>query len=146
MIWLFRNIRQGISFRRLKISEQKMAMLYLKQQIKDIGYELVSYTSEPYEKRDFPFRTISGFHAFLLQFVRRKKHRSEVYFLWKSASETVFSIFIYDLISRSSIRRTAAFLSPLFPEILRPDRTRSGRCRICGCFQDRSGWVGSEDR
>jgi hypothetical protein len=36
-----------------EISEQKMAMLYLKQQIKDIGYELVSYTSEPYEKKGF---------------------------------------------------------------------------------------------
>lgn len=53
-----------------------------------------------------------------------------------------FLFFIYDLISRSSIRRTAAFLSPLFSEILRPDRTRSGRCRICGCFQDRSDGSG----
>lgn len=53
-----------------------------------------------------------------------------------------FLFFIYDLISRSSIRRTAAFLSPLFSEILRPDRTRLGRCRICGCFQDRSDGSG----
>ena len=61
---------------------------------------------------------------FLLQFVRRKKAPFQKFiFFWKSASERCFLFFIYDLISRSSIRRTAAFLSPLFSEILRPDRT-----------------------
>ena len=33
------------------ISEAPLDIPYLKQQIKDIGYELVSYTSEPYEKK-----------------------------------------------------------------------------------------------
>ena len=35
------------------ISEAPLDIPYLKQQIKDIGYELVSYTSEPYEKKGF---------------------------------------------------------------------------------------------
>ena len=34
------------------ISEAPLDIPYLKQQIKDIGYELVSYTSEPYEKKE----------------------------------------------------------------------------------------------
>ena len=68
-----------------------------------------------------------------------KKHRFRSLFPFGNLPlKRCFLFFIYDLISRSSIRRTAAFLSPLFSEILRPDRTRSGRCRICGCFQDRS--------
>ena len=35
------------------ISKAPLDIPYLKQQIKDIGYELVSYTSEPYEKKGF---------------------------------------------------------------------------------------------
>ena len=35
------------------IIEAPLDIPYLKQQIKDIGYELVSYTSEPYEKKGF---------------------------------------------------------------------------------------------
>ena len=35
------------------ISAAPLDIPYLKQQIKDIGYELVSYTSEPYEKKGF---------------------------------------------------------------------------------------------
>lgn len=35
------------------ISEAPLDIPYLKQQIKDIGYELVSYTGEPYEKKGF---------------------------------------------------------------------------------------------
>ena len=50
------------------ISEAPLDIPYLKQQIKDIGYELVSYTSEPYEKKGF-------FHF------GRKSTVSEVYFL-----------------------------------------------------------------
>lgn len=72
-----------------------------------------------------------------------KKHRFRSLFPFGNLPlKRCFLFFIYDLISRSSIRRTAAFLSPLFSEILRPDRTRSGRCRICGCFQDRSDGSG----
>lgn len=72
-----------------------------------------------------------------------KKHRFRNLFPFGNLPlKRCFLFFIYDLISRSSIRRTAAFLSPLFSEILRPDRTRSGRCRICGCFQDRSDGSG----
>ena len=72
-----------------------------------------------------------------------KKHRFRSLFPFGNLPlKRCFLFFIYDLISRSSIRRTAAFLSPLFSEILRPDRTRSGRCRICGCFQDRSNGSG----
>ena len=64
------------------ISEAPLDIPYLKQQIKDIGYELVSYTSEPYEKKGF-------FH-----FVHRKKAPFQKFIsFWKSASETVFSIF-----------------------------------------------------
>ena len=69
------------------ISEAPLDIPYLKQQIKDIGYELVSYTSEPYEKKGF-------FMPFLLQFVHRKKAPFQKFIsFWKSASETVFSIF-----------------------------------------------------
>ena len=35
------------------ISEAPLDIPYLKQQIKNTGYELVSYTSEPYEKKGF---------------------------------------------------------------------------------------------
>ena len=77
------------------ISEAPLDIPYLKQQIKDIGYELVSYTSEPYEKKGFfHFGREADFMPFLLQFVRRKKAPFQKFIsFWKSASETVFSIF-----------------------------------------------------
>lgn len=77
------------------ISEAPLDIPYLKQQIKDIGYELVSYTSEPYEKKGFfHFGRYADFMPFLLQFVRRKKAPFQKFIsFWKSASETVFSIF-----------------------------------------------------
>ena len=48
--WPFQEIPEEEG---LDISEAPLDIPYLKQQIKDIGYELVSYTSEPYEKKGF---------------------------------------------------------------------------------------------
>ena len=66
------------------ISEAPLDIPYLKQQIKDIGYELVSYTSEPYEKKgDFSIsddKRISCL-SFCSLCVGKKGTFSEVYFL-----------------------------------------------------------------
>ena len=35
------------------ISDAELDIPWAKKQIKDIGYELISYTSEPYEKKGF---------------------------------------------------------------------------------------------
>ena len=62
------------------ISEAPLDIPYLKQQIKDIGYELVSYTSEPYEKKGF-FH-FGRFHALPFAVCASEKSTvSEVYFL-----------------------------------------------------------------
>ena len=66
------------------ISEAPLDIPYLKQQIKDIGYELVSYTSEPYEKKGFfPFSDDKRiFMPFLFAVCASEKSTvSEVYFL-----------------------------------------------------------------
>ena len=56
------------------ISEAPLDIPYLKQQIKDIGYELVSYTSEPYEKKGFlRFGQREGVRDLLIEIVREKK-------------------------------------------------------------------------
>ena len=42
------------------ISDAELDIPWAKKAIKDIGYELLSYTSEPYEKRIIPFWKIMG--------------------------------------------------------------------------------------
>ena len=77
------------------ISEAPLDIPYLKQQIKDIGYELVSYTSEPYEKKGFSIsddKRISCLSLCSLCVGKKAPFQKFISF-WKSASETVFSIF-----------------------------------------------------
>ena len=44
------------------ISEEALDIPMLEKEIKEIGYELVSHTSEPYEKKGFPSIRITRFY------------------------------------------------------------------------------------
>ena len=42
------------------ISDAELDIPWAKKAIKDIGYELLSYTSEPYEKKDYSILENNG--------------------------------------------------------------------------------------
>ena len=124
------------------ISEAPLDIPYLKQQIK--GHRIWAgfvYEWASMRKGIFPFRTISGFHALPFAVCASEKAPFQKFIsFWKSASETVFSILIYDLISRRSIRRLAV-LSPLFGDSA-PRSYQVGSMSNLRLFQDRSDGSG----